>query len=63
MRFLTVVSLFFMPLTFIVGVYGMNFKIMPELEWQYGYAMVWIGMLIISGFIFYKVKSKGWLDR
>ena len=37
MKVLTVISLIFMPLTFIAGVYGMNFKYMPELEWRYGY--------------------------
>ncbi len=63
MRFLTVVSLFFLPLTFIVGVYGMNFEIMPELTWRYGYYLCWLAMICVSGFIFYKVKTKGWLDR
>ena len=45
MRVLTVFSVFFMPLTFIVGVYGMNFKYMPELEHPSGYLFVWGGML------------------
>jgi magnesium transporter len=63
MRFLTVVSLFFLPLTFIVGVYGMNFEFMPELGWQWGYAGVWMLMFAVSGFIYWKVKTKGWLSR
>jgi magnesium transporter len=63
MRFLTVVSLFFMPLTFIVGVYGMNFDHMPELNHPYGYWAVWIFMVLVSLFIFYKVHQKGWLHR
>lgn len=63
MRFLTVISLFFMPLTFIVGVYGMNFEIMPELGLPYGYPSVWVVMLIICAFIYRKVKKKGWLER
>lgn len=63
MRFLTVVSLFFLPLTFIVGVYGMNFDFMPELHWRYGYAASWLVMAAVCIFIYLKVRSKGWLDR
>lgn len=63
MRFLTVVSLFFLPLTFIVGIYGMNFEFMPELKWRYGYATSWLLMAAVCLFIYYKVRSKGWLDR
>ena len=63
MRFLTVVSLFFLPLTFIVGIYGMNFEFMPELKWRYGYASSWVLMAAVCTFIYYKVRKKGWLDR
>ena len=62
MRFLTVISLFFMPLTFIVGVYGMNFKNMPELDYQYGYFLCWAFMLVSSLGVFLWVKNKGWFD-
>lgn len=61
MRTLTIISVFFMPLTFIVGVYGMNFILMPELNWAYGYAVVWILMLGISVGIYFWFKRKGWL--
>lgn len=61
MRILTIISVFFMPLTFIVGVYGMNFKHMPELEWQYGYASVVIMMILLSLLIYYWFKRKRWL--
>ncbi len=57
MRTLTVVSIIFMPLTLIVGIYGMNFDQMPELHWRYGYAAVLAFMAILSaslGFIFYR---------
>lgn len=42
MRRLTVVSILFMPLSFLAGVYGMNFKVLPELDWAYGYGYFWI---------------------
>jgi magnesium transporter len=47
MKVLTVISTIFMPLTFIVGVYGMNFKYLPELSWRWGYFGVWGVMLTI----------------
>ncbi len=61
MRMLTIISVFFMPLTFIVGVYGMNFRNMPELEWKYGYAAVMLLMIILSAIIYFWFKKKKWL--
>lgn len=63
MKFLTVVSSIFIPLTFIVGVYGMNFKYMPELDYPYGYYTV-VGLMILLSFILliYFIR-KGWLKR
>ncbi len=46
MRVLTVIATLFIPLTFIVGVYGMNFQHMPELAWRYGYGGVWLVMIV-----------------
>lgn len=59
MRVLTVISTIFIPLTFIVGVYGMNFQYIPELEWHWGYYAVWgIMLFVVSGMlIFFKFKK------
>jgi magnesium transporter len=48
MRVLTIISTIFIPLTFLVGVYGMNFEHMPELHWQYGYVGIWTLMLVVA---------------
>jgi len=48
MKALTIIATIFIPLTFIVGVYGMNFKYMPELEWHWGYFAVVFVMLAIG---------------
>lgn len=61
MKVLTVFATIFIPLTFIAGVYGMNFEYMPELHWPYGYLYVWLVMLgIIIGMLFYFSRKK-WL--
>ena len=59
MKTLTVVSVFFMPLTFIVGVYGMNFENMPELNWKYGYFIIlaFMALLFIAMAIYFKKKK------
>ena len=72
MRLLTVISAIFIPLTFIVGLYGMNFQTqtadgqpaptnMPELHWRYGYVAVLIVMALIAGGQLYFFKKKKWL--
>jgi magnesium transporter len=61
MKFLTIVGTIFMPLTFLVGVYGMNFRHMPELEWQNGYYGVWLIMVLISLAMIYYFRKKRWL--
>ncbi|MBK5275120.1 MAG: magnesium/cobalt transporter CorA [Desulfuromonadales bacterium] len=61
MKFLAAIGTIFMPLTFLVGVYGMNFKHMPELEWHYGYYAVWIFMVALSVVMILYFKRKRWL--
>lgn len=61
MKVLTVFSAFFLPLTFIVGIYGMNFKYMPEIEQPYGYYTVISVMILISLIIFLWFRRKGWI--
>ncbi len=67
MKFLTLVSTIFIPLTFIVGVYGMNFDParspynMPEIEWRYGYPTVMSAMALLALLLVLYFKRKGWL--
>lgn len=60
MKRLTVVSTIFIPLTFLVGVWGMNFRIMPELDWKYGYIIAWIVMFICGICTWLYMKRKDW---
>ncbi|MCP1312931.1 MULTISPECIES: magnesium transporter CorA family protein [unclassified Halomonas] len=60
MRVLTVITAIFVPLTFIAGIYGMNFENMPELGWRYGYFFVWALMLSIAGALIWYFRRKKW---
>lgn len=60
-RVLTIFSVFFMPLTFIVGIYGMNFDHMPELHWEYGYLYTMVSMVLVTLIIYLWFKRKNWL--
>ncbi|MFB2837982.1 magnesium/cobalt transporter CorA [Floridanema evergladense] len=63
MKLLTVISTIFIPLTFIAGVYGMNFEDMPELKWKLGYPSVWAVMIVVAGGLVYFFWKKGWFEN
>jgi len=60
LRLLTILSAVFMPLTLVAGIYGMNFRYMPELNWHYGYPLVLIAMLGIAIGLLLFFYKKGW---
>ena len=60
-KVLTIFSVFFMPLTFVVGIYGMNFEYMPELKMRYGYPILLGIMVLLSGGIYLWFRRKRWL--
>lgn len=61
MKILTIISSIFLPLTFIVGLYGMNFKNIPELNWKYGYVYVWCLLIVVAVAMWIYYKRKKWL--
>ena len=61
MKLLTIISTIFIPLTFVVGIYGMNFDHMPELRWKYGYFIVMGIMAVIAGIMLMWFRRKRWL--
>ncbi|HDS15496.1 MAG TPA: magnesium/cobalt transporter CorA [Proteobacteria bacterium] len=61
MKVLTVFASIFIPLTFITGIYGMNFEYMPELKWRWAYPFLWLAFIIISLILLSYFKKKKWL--
>jgi magnesium transporter len=61
MKVLTIIATIFMPLTFMAGVYGMNFRYMPEIDWRWGYPLVLLVMSTVAGVMLYLFKKKKWL--
>lgn len=61
MKTLTIFASVFIPLSFVAGIYGMNFKYMPELDFKYGYLIFWIAVLIVGGGLVAYFKRKKWL--
>ncbi|MBW6499430.1 MAG: magnesium and cobalt transport protein CorA, partial [Bacteroidales bacterium] len=61
MKVLTIVATIFIPLTFIAGVYGMNFEYMPELAWKWGYPAAMVFMLLAALAMLWYFRRKNWL--
>jgi magnesium transporter len=61
MQVLTIVGAIFIPITFLAGVYGMNFDYMPELHWKYSYPVFWLIILLIIGALITFFRRKKWL--
>ncbi len=61
MKVLTIIATIFIPLTFIAGIYGMNFKYMPELDWKWAYPALWLIMTIVVVVMLVYFKRKKWL--
>lgn len=61
MKVLTIIATIFIPLTFVAGIYGMNFEHMPELKWKWAYPGVWAIMLVITGVMLTYFRRKRWL--
>lgn len=61
MKFLTIISTIFIPIGFIAGFYGMNFKAMPELEWEYGYPMAMGAMASVAGGLLAYFRKRRWI--
>jgi len=61
MKVLTIIATIFIPLTFIAGVYGMNFEFMPELGWRWGYPAIWVVMISVGILMLVYFRKKKWI--
>lgn len=61
MKALTIMASLFLPLTFLAGIYGMNFKVIPELEWEYSYPVFWLVCITTIGSLLWYFKRKKWI--
>ena len=61
MKVLTVFASIFIPLTFLAGIYGMNFEYMPELKWRYAYPALWVVFTIVGVGLLFFFRKKKWL--
>lgn len=60
-RVLTIISTIFVPLTFLAGVYGMNFEYFPEIAWKYGYLAFWAVSIVVVALLLAFLRRRGWL--
>lgn len=60
MKVLTIIATIFIPMTFIAGIYGMNFRYMPELEWKWSYPLLWLALIAVFGVMIGWFKHKKW---
>ncbi|MBI3958984.1 MAG: magnesium/cobalt transporter CorA [Chloroflexi bacterium] len=60
-KILTITSTIFLPLSFLAGVYGMNFQYMPELGWPWAYPLVWVTFFVVAGLMLRFYRRRGWL--
>jgi magnesium transporter len=61
MKVLTIIATIFIPITFIAGIYGMNFEVMPELKWHWAYPAVWLVIIAVGVTMLFYFKKKKWL--
>jgi magnesium transporter len=61
MKVLTIIGTIFIPLTFLAGVYGMNFHYLPELDWWWAYPAFWVVCLVLAGGMVAWFRRRGWL--
>lgn len=61
MKVLTIIATIFIPLTFVVGIYGMNFDYMPELRWRWAYPVVMAAMAAVAGGMLWYFRRKHWI--
>jgi len=61
MKVLTIIATLFIPLTYIVGIYGMNFEAMPELKWRWGYPLIWIVMIVVAMLMLLFFRKRKWI--
>ena len=61
MKVLTIIATLFIPVTFVAGIYGMNFKVMPELDWRWGYPFFWLVVVVIAALMLAYFRRRKWL--
>ncbi len=61
MKVLTIMATIFIPLTFMAGIYGMNFEFMPELKWKFSYPLFWVALIVVALLMLNFFRRKKWL--